>query len=271
MSTPTYHLYLDDSGTRYPDRAAAMRRDGMDCFAIGGLLIKSESVDQAKAMHNEFLAKQKLVAPLHSNSIRAAKGQFKWIKEDRDKAENFFTDLESLLCSLPGHAVGCIAHRPGYNARYAKRYGEKRWDLCKSAYTIVVERAAKFAALNDRRLMVYIEASGKKEDRAIKEYHAHLRGDGMYFSNETSEKYEPMPSQLFERILFKEPSFVTKDHPLAQFSDLLLYPLIKGRYDPTYRPYVKLLESKRIIDCVLAEKDVPKLGVKYYCFDEASA
>jgi hypothetical protein len=34
------HLYLDDTGSRNPDHAPdAGRRDGMDCFGLGGKLI----------------------------------------------------------------------------------------------------------------------------------------------------------------------------------------------------------------------------------------
>ena len=55
---------------------------------------------------------------------------------------------------------------------------------------------------------------------------------------------------------------------MAQFSDLVLYPIVKGRYDPEYRPYRSLLAAGRIIDAALSGSDIPQLGVKYYCFDD---
>ncbi|TIR55445.1 MAG: DUF3800 domain-containing protein, partial [Mesorhizobium sp.] len=41
------HLYLDDSGSREPDREPKeKRRDEMDYFALGGILINEEDVDE---------------------------------------------------------------------------------------------------------------------------------------------------------------------------------------------------------------------------------
>src|SRR6516162_2327319 len=146
MPTSTYHLYLDDSGTRYPRRKSSARLDGLDYFAMGGLLVPSERINDALLAHAELVNRHGILAPLHSNSIRVRKGAFAWLEHDRERACRFYADLERTLCQLPGYVVGCVIHRPGYNDRYAPLYGKARWDLCKSAYTISVERAAKFAA-----------------------------------------------------------------------------------------------------------------------------
>lgn len=34
--TNELHLYFDDSGSRNPDSETVPRRDGIDCFALGG-------------------------------------------------------------------------------------------------------------------------------------------------------------------------------------------------------------------------------------------
>jgi hypothetical protein len=264
---PTLHLHLDDSGTRYPNRRAPFRRDGLDYFAIGGLLIKSEDVEGAVEKHRALTTKYALTKPLHSNSLRSKKGEFRRILENPERARDFYNDLTEMLCTLPAYITGCVVHRPGYNERYARIYGDARWDLCKSAYTIVVERATKLAHRYDRKLMVYVERTGKKEDRAIRVYHADLRNSGMYFNAETSAKYGPLDAPDFRNRLFAEPKFVLKAHVLAQLSDLVLYPLAKGRYDPAYAPYRRLVESGRLVDSILSGKDIPTLGVKYYCFD----
>jgi hypothetical protein len=115
--------------------------------------------------------------------------------------------------------------------------------------------------------MVYVELTAKKEDCAIRRYHTDLIRAGMYFDPKNSSKYEPMGATGLASILFTKPNFVKKSHPMAQFSDLVLYPIVKGRYDPEYKPYRSLWEAGRIIDTVLPQKDVTQLGIKYYCFD----
>lgn len=267
MATPTYHLYLDDSGTRFPTRKSVPRRDGLDYFALGGWLIASDGIDAARCAHAALARRYRLSAPLHSNSIRVRKGDFSWLKHEPERASAFLADLERTLCELPGYVVGCVIHRPGYNARYTPQYGENRWDLCKSAYGIVVERAAKLAARLDRRLMVYLEETGRQEDKAIQVYHSTLLAQGMYFNAKNSEKYEPLSVDVFIRTLFPKPYFVKKFHPMAQFSDLVLYPIAKGRYEPAYRTYRALWDAHRIIDTTLSPSDTHHLGIKYYCFD----
>jgi hypothetical protein len=54
---------------------------------------------------------------------------------------------------------------------------------------------------------------------------------------------------------------------MMQIADLVLYPMVKGGYDQSYRPYAKLIEAARIIDAELDPGDRPNLGVKYSCFD----
>ncbi|CAG1012369.1 hypothetical protein RHIZO_04239 [Rhizobiaceae bacterium] len=54
---------------------------------------------------------------------------------------------------------------------------------------------------------------------------------------------------------------------MMQIADLFLYPMAKGGYDPTYRPYRALKESGRLIDAHLSPERIPSLGIKYSCFD----
>ena len=50
--------------------------------------------------------------------------------------------------------------------------------MCKTAFSILIERAAKFADEQDRFLEVVFEGAGKKEDHDLKRY---LRVDTMQF------------------------------------------------------------------------------------------
>ena len=58
---------------------------------------------------------------------------------------------------------------------------------------------------------------------------------------------------------------------MLQIADLYLYPIAKGGYDPTYRPYVELMEAGRLIDAKFNEADRPLLGIKYSCFDDSGS
>jgi hypothetical protein len=124
------------------------------------------------------------------------------------------------------------------------------------------------ARREDRKLLVYVEQCGKTEDRAIRSYHEDLRTNGTGFDTQRSSKYGPMSSEELRNVLIKRPSFVTKQNPLCQMSDIVLFPVVKGKYDPTYRPYLRFCQEKKRIDDILEESDVGKMGIKYSCFDD---
>ena len=108
MATPALYLYLDDSGTRYPDHPSTIRKDGIDHFALGGLLIDSDKQEEAVRVHHALFEKYhlNLGSPLHSSSIRSRKYDFRWMEDDPGRAESFLEDLYASLCALP--ARPCI-------------------------------------------------------------------------------------------------------------------------------------------------------------------
>ncbi|MFK0385808.1 hypothetical protein [Agrobacterium sp. NPDC090273] len=63
-----------------------------------------------------------------------------------------------------------------------------------------------------------------------------------------------------------EPKSRTKATALLQIADLMLYPMAKGGYDPTYKPYVNLMAAAKLIDALLPPTDRPNLGIKYSYF-----
>ncbi|MCI0542339.1 hypothetical protein L0Y69_01100, partial [bacterium] len=50
-----------------------------------------------------------------------------------------------------------------------------------------------------------------------------------------------------------------------------LYPMAKRKYEPTYNPWVKLFESKKVIDAIIPESEWQECGIKYSCFDDQIA
>jgi hypothetical protein len=54
---------------------------------------------------------------------------------------------------------------------------------------------------------------------------------------------------------------------MIQVADLVLFPMAKAGYEPSYRPFTQLKAAGRLIDCYLKAEDLPSRGIKYSCFD----
>ncbi|WP_123147816.1 DUF3800 domain-containing protein [Mesorhizobium delmotii] len=261
------HLYLDDSGSREPDREPKeKRRDEMDYFALGGILINEEDVDELYSRHKTFCQQHGISYPLHSWAIRGGRGDFGWLKKP-EAAYEFLGDLQRMLLALPVIGIAAVIDRPGYVARYRDRYQDQLWFMCKTAYCILIERAAKYARSQDRKLRVFFERAGKAEDRDLVAYTRILKTQGMPFDGANSANYGSLTAQEFKDIVRGEPRGKTKATPMLQIADLYLYPMAKGGYDPSYRPYKALMEHKRLIDAHLPPEELASRGIKYSCFD----
>jgi hypothetical protein len=262
------NFYMDDSGTRHPDHKPGKRAAHTnDWFALGGILEKDSDETVVRKAHCCFCCKWGITSPIHSVEVRARTKEFLWL-ERRPKRDQdiFYEDLYQLLKAVPVTGLACVIDRPGYNSRYREKYGRKRWSLCKSAFTIGVERAAKYARSRNCRLRVLPERCNKKEDRVLKGYYEDLKVIGQPFDPTTSEKYRPLtPTQFEETLLEFLPK--AKSSPMAQFADLYLWPICMGGYNDETRPYRRLKEDGKLIECTLPEADWPMLATKYYCFD----
>ncbi|MFG0729491.1 DUF3800 domain-containing protein [Photobacterium damselae] len=266
----TFFLFVDDSGSSCPDKSQATRRDGLDAFALGGFLIAEDDVERVKKLHKQFMISQKLECPngsykhhLHSTRIRCKKGHFEWLKCNK-KATEFYSELNDLIAALPIFAHACVVDRPAYHERYSEGY-EDKWQLCRSAYQILIERAVKFVrSVGGTKLIVHVEKTGRKEDKKIQDYHDVLRTKGMEFNTSRSAIYSPVEGEELASFVTKKVVFQTKASRLMQLADIVLYPLIKGGYDAEYPPYKLLVENKLIVDAHV--EDVRSMGVKYYCF-----
>lgn len=267
MPKKTFVLALDDSGTRHPDRVVgAVPSHGNDWFSIGGVLFAEDDEELIRGRHSAFCSAWGIDSPLHSSEIRAKSSAFSFLGElSEGELLRFQNELTGFLTSLPvlGHA--CVIDRPGYNARYREKYGRERWLLCKSAFSIVVERSAKYIAAQNGRMRVFVERSDKRTDTTIKQYYDEMRGLGMPFSKDNSEKYVPAESSLLSETLFE---FRTKQKtsPLMQIADLFLWPLSMSAYKPDCKPFRALMEKGLVIDCAVRGQEAT-LGLKHYCFD----
>lgn len=260
------NLYIDESGTRHPDHNPKPQ-DKPDYFAFGGILIKDEEEIIARELYKDFCEKWSISYPLHSVEIRGKHENFKWIGElNKEQQKIFIEELYQLLYKAPIFGIACVIDRPGYNNRYKERYGLQRWRLCKTAFNILVERAAKYADSQDYRLRILPEKCNKQEDQLLKEYYEILKQNGLPFNESTSSQYAPLKSQEFQKILY-EFKLKEKSSPLVQLADLYLWPMAMGGYDTQNRTYKRLLENKKLIDCFISEENIPQQGIKYSCFE----
>jgi hypothetical protein len=266
-----FHLYVDDSGSRNPDHVQKSPRvDGMDYFALGGILIDEAQIGAILDAHAAFTDRWNLAGPLHSTKIRGNRGAFSWLESDKKRANDFLSELNNFILDLPIVSISCVIDRPGYVARYAHRYPQP-WLLCQTAFAILMERASKYARDQDAQLVVYFEEAGKREDRNILGYTKALKTVGMPFPGSAVAGYDSLSPEEFRAIVLGEPRRVTKKVPMIQLADLVLYAMARGGYDKEYPPFKALHARGRIIDAVLTSDDIPTRGVKYSCFDTKKA
>jgi hypothetical protein len=263
----SFHLYLDDSGSRDLDRPVNAN-SGSRWIGLGGVLVADRHEALIRANLAAFCARWNIVVPLHSYDIRGRVNAFSWLANAQEEMRSrFYRELTELIIGQPFYATACVIDRLGYDVRYREKYGKRRWAMSKTAFTIVVERAAKFAALQDHGLKVYFEQHSKKEDRAILSYYNEMRTIGQPFNSQTSAKYTPLKAAKFQSIL-KDCQQKKKSSPMVQLADLVLFPLCVGRYDANHRAYTTLVEHGKIIDSVIPAEQLASIGVKYSCFDD---
>jgi hypothetical protein len=175
-------------------------------------------------------------------------------------------DLSRFLTTINVVGLACVIDRPGYDARYREKYGRRQWHLCRTAFSIVVERAAKYARDNGRKLRVMPERSSRDDERRIWTYFGYLREKGAPFDNQSSSLYAPLSADEFRDTLY-ELRFKAKSSPMAQVADLYLWPLAIAGYDEGNRAYGLLRTAGRLIESRLPEPQQTACGTKYSCFE----
>ncbi|NPD70445.1 hypothetical protein HN018_19455 [Lichenicola cladoniae] len=267
---PIYVLHIDDTGSRHLDKLVARPNEHPQWFALGGMLVKQEDEQTCKVMHSSLYARwPKMNGPLHLTDMRARRGGFSWLEgESPDSQKAYWKDYETFLSSLPVIGMACVIHRPGYLARgYGSRTGDAKWNLCRSAFGIVVERAAKFAHARGHRLRVEYEGSNKEADHALRGYFALLKsGIGVGFNPASSAGYQTLDQASVAMTLI-DMERKDKKSRLMQIADSYVYAIAKEKYDPSFGLSVALRSSGRFIEHHLMETEEDRThGIKYYCF-----
>lgn len=259
-----FHLYLDESGSRDPSQSKA--ENDPEWFGFGGVLVSEEKRIEVVRNFKKFYSDHDVRDPLHSVEIRSRTKKFRWLgnlsKRERD---DFFADLSTTILSSPVLVHGCIINRERYRELFSQYPKEKRWRLCKSAFAIVVERAAKFAQSHGAHLVVHAEKCSKKEDRRVQTYLDEIFASGGPFKPETSRKFKPLATSEFREIVSPKIIWHSKKDILTQLADLVLFPICLNPYKGgNYGPYQDLLKHGLIVDQHVGSRDDMK--IKYYCF-----
>ena len=259
-----FAIYIDDSGSPKPDP-----KDQYPFFAMGGVLIKRNDEEIIKQLVSEFKSRWSIPEkqPLHGNEIRSRKKGFAWLgKLPKPDQYQFLEDLTLTIISCPIVVHACVVSRQGYLNRYIEKYGEETWEMMKSAFSIVVERSAKYAGINNGSLMVYFEAAGKNEDSLLKQYFHDLRAKGNPFDANRSDKYSPLSAEDLSNLLRGIDS-KTKANAIMQVADLCLYPIVRSTDNPDNQAFLSLKNANLLVDSRLTQNQINTLGIKYYCFD----
>ncbi|MDR6624371.1 DUF3800 domain-containing protein [Caulobacter segnis] len=266
---PVYHLYLDDSGSRHLDKLAKTANQHPTWFALGGFVVRADDEDTCRTAYDAFCQSwPQMSPPLHLTDMRARRKNFNWLEKlSTSERERFWQDYHAFLTSLPVIGTACVVHRPGYLARgYGSRPGDSKWDLCRTAFNIVVERTAKFVASKGARLRVKFEGCDIKSDQLTKGYFALLKaGNGLQFDAERSAKYAPMEeAELVKTLIDLERK--DKRSKLMQIADTYVYAIARGRYEADFPMFAAINSAGKLIDSQVGT-DAAVLGVKYSCFD----
>lgn len=261
------HFYVDDSGSRDPDRKPTSNKHEPNWFALGGVLVDPLNKDRIDAQITAFRAQWPQIEnkPFRSYDIRHKTDRFAWLTSlSADQEKSFFDGLTAMMLELPITALACVIDRPGYNERYMQEFGQRRWKLCKTAFNIAVERAAKFAVHHQARLRVFVERSDIPTETQFKQYYSDLRLVGQPFNAGRSAKYNPLAVEVFHKTLF-EFRVKTKDSNLMQLADLMLWPMCKGGYSTDDRVHKLLVKNHKLLDAHCTVENGLE-GVKYFCF-----
>ena len=261
-------FYMDETGSRRPDKKSDASREGRDWFAFDGYIIDRNDEDAAKYLHNAFCDRWNVRTPFHVTDMLAQAKGFGWLKGKKQREiDLFWMEYHQLLCEIQAIGLACVIDRPGYVRRgYLDKHGENSWLLCRTAFDISVERACKFALKQGKKLRVVFE-SDPPFNSVVKGYFADLKRNGLAFDSGNSGKYSPLKQEAFSRVLTTI-EYKDKKSKLLQFADSYVYAIARQKYDRRFGMYGHLKDSKRIMNFALDgnAEDIRAMGIKYSCF-----
>lgn len=257
----SFTLYLDDSGSPKPNI-----KDSTPHFALGGILVNDEDQQEIITMIREFKNRWGISydIPLHAVEIRSKKNKFSFLNgKSQAELDKFFADITELIVKAPFLVQACVISRQGYLDRYSEIYGDKTWNMLKTALCIVLERSLKYVLAQQGELRIVFEKIGRREDRLITSIFYDYRSNGNPFDVNRSQLYNPLDTQIIEsRLLSIQGS--SKKNELLQLADLCLFPVACSKTQSNNRAFNTIIEARKLIDYHVL--DTTTEGIKFYCY-----
>ncbi len=143
-------LYLDDSGTRHPNRTSAqLPTHGRDWFGLGGIILPDAEREEFKKKHAALVEKWSINKPLHSSEIRNCSHNFKWLgKVEAAKRQEFLQDIQALVTSPCLTAIACVKNKSSVPMQVADIC---LWPMCIGGYD---RKNLAFSALRDANILI---------------------------------------------------------------------------------------------------------------------
>ena len=159
------------------------------------------------------------------------------------------------------------SHRPA-PARPARRGERGTYDiesLLEVAVGVFIERGYDGSSMED--LAKGVDMVLKQVDETLAKHGASpITSIGQPFDPNTSEKYRPLAPDEFKQTLL-EFAPRRKESPMAQLADLYLWPICMGGYNKANRPYKRLFDDGKLIECIITPDLHEERATKYSCFD----
>ena len=257
---PLMTLFIDESGTRYPDN---VDKNGPPWFGMGGVLVLNDDLLAIHDAHAALVSKWRLSGPLHGFEIRNTSKAFAWLdKVGRKRAAEFVSDLEAFVRSAPVVGIGCVLDRAEHVAKYRPQHGRTMWLMSKTAFTITVDRAAKIATTLGCRLRVVVERSGHhREDPEVVECYKELTGGRHVFGPAVEAFNDELTPYRAATLAGLE--FGGKENPGLQLADLMIFPVCASGFAPDHPENQSMLSGRKYVDFHLPNRLVSPWGLKF--------
>jgi len=220
-----HYLFLDESG----DHGLSKINPDFPVFVLCGIIFHEDDYNKCNSkiieLKHKFWGNKEVI--LHSSDIRRCEKEFQ-ILLDQDIKREFFVGLNSFITDS-NYSIIAVGIK---KEEYIEKYGRLTASVYELALSFIIERAIFFLdeQPGPKRLLVYIEERGKKEDAELKDYFIKLLNRGTNYVSAL---------RLESANLRMEFRSKKKNINGLQLADLIAYPIAthimnKNRANPAY-------------------------------------
>jgi hypothetical protein len=241
--SPLFHLYIDETGSRHPDKEASTAKHGFDWFGLGGLLITQEDEATAKSKLATFVARwPQIRSPLHFTDIRAQKKGFAWLGNLKLEDHNrFWSDSARFSHQFRGRGLlaSSIAQATS-NGGTAKGEGTPNGSFAEAHSIFWSTELPNTQNPRGGGCVSTMKERTLLPTRRVHEYYETIKFSGLAFDESTSSKYRPLKQVEFQNVLLAIEG-KDKGNKMMQVADSYLYAIARGSYDVKFDVYKRNL------------------------------